>query len=198
MKIADGHNESKLVKLCKKKDAKAQYKLYKLYSKAMYNVAIRMTNDRGLAEDVIQDAFIKAFSEIDKLQNENAFGGWLKRIVTNRCIDEMRKRKIVFTNLDLISEKHLETEVEIDDWIDPELVHQSIKKLPNGAREVLVMFALEGYKHAEIAEKLGISESTTKTQYYRAKLLLGKMIKKLNHETRTGKIFENESLEARL
>lgn len=182
--------------LCRKGDAKAQFKLYKLYSKGMYNIAIRMTRDRATAEDVIQDSFIKVFSEIKKLQNEKAFGGWLKRIVINRCIDVTRKRKMIFTDMETISVKHLEISTEVEVSFDPELIHHLIKKLPNGARQILVMHALEGYKHAEIAEKLDISESTAKTQFYRAKQLLVKMIKNCNNETRSGKILENESIQA--
>ena len=193
MKISFTESESKLIKRCKEGDAKAQYKLYKLYSKGMYNIAIRMTNDHGTAEDVIQDSFIKAFSEIQKLQNEKAFGGWLKRIVINRCIDATRKKRIVFTDMELISVKHMDIAEEVDDSIDPELVHHFIKKLPDGARQILVMRALEGYKHADIAEKFRISESTAKTQYFRAKQLLSKMI---IDETRSGKIFERESAKA--
>lgn len=196
LKISLTESETKLVKLCKEGDAKAQYKLYRLYSKGMYNIAIRMTNDQGTAEDVIQDSFIKAFSEMHKLQNEKAFGGWLKRIVINRCIDTTRKKKIVFTNMELISGKHLELAEEVDDSVDPERIHHFIKKLPDGARQILVMRALEGYKHADIAEKFGISESTAKTQYFRAKQLLAKMIKEHVNETESGKISEGKSAEA--
>lgn len=177
MKISFGENESKLVGLCKKGDAKAQFKLYKLYSKGMYNVAMRMTDNQGTSEDVLQDAFIKAFAEIHKLKNEKAFGGWLKRIVVNLCIDATRKKKIVFTGIETVSYYKAEIVEEVEDSVDPELVHHYIKKLPDGARQILVLRALEGYKHAEIADKLGISESTAKTQYFRAKQLLVKMIR---------------------
>ena len=176
MKVVKNQNEIELVKLCKKGDAKAQFKLYKLYSKAMYNIAVRMTSDKGTAEDVLQDAFVKAFTDINKLKNENAFSGWLKRIVINRSIDISRKEKLLFADMEILRNEHLEVADEIDNVVDPELVHQLIKKLPDGAREILILRALEGYKHAEIGEKLDISESTAKTQYFRAKQLLVKMI----------------------
>lgn len=192
MEVFKNHNEPKLVRLCKKGDAKAQYKLYKLYCKAMYNVAVRITNNSGLAEDIIQDAFIKAFSEIHKLKDEKAFGGWLKRIVINRCIDVIRKEKILFSDMEALQNKHLEIAEEMDSSVDPELVHYLIKKLPDGAREILVLKALEGYKHAEIGEKLGISESTAKTQFYRAKQLLLQMMKE--NERESGKIFKRATL----
>lgn len=196
MKVSFSENESKLVRLCKKGDAKAQFKLYKLYSTGMYNIAIRMTNDQGTAEDVLQDAFIKAFSEIKKLHNEKAFGGWLKRIVINRCLDVLRNKRIVFTDMEIIHGKHLEIIDEVEESFDPEWLHHFIKKLPEGARQILVMRALEGYKHAEIAEKMNISESTAKTQYFRAKQLLLKMITQSDNEEKSGKIFKGEQVKA--
>ncbi|MDX8341511.1 RNA polymerase sigma factor [Draconibacterium sp. IB214405] len=187
MEIHYNDNEVSLIKLCKKGDAKAQYRLYKLYCKGMYNVAIRMTNDKSLAEDVLQDAFVKAFSEIDKLKNEKAFGGWLKRIVINQSIDVTRKEKMFYAEVENLGNDDLEIAVEIESEFSPERIHHFIKQLPDGAREILVLRALEGYKHAEIGEKLGISESTAKTQFFRAKQLLVKM---MQDETGSGKISE--------
>lgn len=192
MELLKNHNEHKLIRLCKKGDAKAQYKLYKLYCKGMFNVAVRMTNNKALAEDVLQDAFIKAFSEVHKLKDEKAFGGWLKRIVINRCIDVTRKETLVFADMETLRNQHLEIAEEVDSSVDPEMIHHLIKKLPNGAREILVLRALEGYKHAEIGERLGISESTAKTQFFRAKQLLAQMIKE--HEGESGKILERATL----
>lgn len=136
-----------------------------------------MTNNYNLAEDILQDVFIKAFSEIHKLNDEKAFGGWLKRITINRCIDVLRKDKMVYSEMETLGDRHNEIAEEINSNLDPELIHRLIKKLPNGAREILVLRALEGYRHAEIGEQLGISESTAKTQYFRAKQLLAAMIK---------------------
>jgi RNA polymerase sigma factor (sigma-70 family) len=196
LEIIFGINESRQVSLCKKGDAKAQYHLYKTYSKGMYNVAVRMTGDKETAEDILQDSFTRAFLEIQKLQDENAFGGWLKRIVINRCIDEMRKRKYYFTDFEIISEKHAEIADEVDETTDPELVHELIKKLPDGAREILVLHAIEGLKHAEIAEKLQISESTSKTQFFRAKQILASKINEIKNENGTEKISERKQIKA--
>lgn len=195
MEIIYNQSEIKLVKLCKKGDAKAQYKLYKLYSKGMYNLAVRMTGDRNEAEDVLQDAFIKAFSEVHKLNNEKAFGGWLRRIVVNHCIDVTRKSKIIFTDVENLKDLHPDSE-KVEESVDPELVHEMIKRLPDGAREILVLRALEGYKHAEIGEKLGISESTAKTQFFRAKQLLAKMLNELKDEEGSGKNIIGKTIEA--
>ncbi len=195
MELKFSTNEKKLVRLCKKGDEKAQYRLYNLYSKAMYNVAIRICGEKEAAEDILQDAFVKAFTEIEKLVDEKAFGGWLKRIIINRSIDEIRKRKYTLS-FDSLPAKLVDVAVEIDENVDAELMHHMIKKLPAGAREILVLRALEGFKYAEIAEKLKITESTAKTQFFRAKQLLGKMIKELNYENRNRKISEGKPVKA--
>jgi len=195
LKLKLSINEEELVQLCKKGNKKAQHKLYKMYSKAMYNIAIRMTGDRETAEDILQDAFIKAFTEIEKLIDEKAFGGWLKRIVINRCLDEIRKQKNV-ASFDMLAEKHSEIAEEINENVDVEMVHNMIKRLPEGARQVLVLRALEGYRYAEIAERLDITESTAKTQFFRAKQLLGKMIKSVENENGTRKISNEKPVEA--
>jgi len=189
-------SENHCVRLCKRGNVKAQYKLYRQYSRAMFNIAIRMTGDRQMAEDILQDAFAKAFSELYKLNDEKAFGGWLKRIVINRCIDVMRKEKNDWFSLENISERHLEIQEEIEEATNPEIVHHFIKKLPEGARQILVLHALEGMKHAEISSQLGVSESTVKTQFFRAKKLLAKLIEEANYEIRDRKIPEEKPVEA--
>ena len=169
--------QNKLVERCKKGDIKAQFALFKMHSKAMYNVAIRFFNNKMDAEDVVQESFIKAFQKIDEFNGHSSFGFWLKRIVINGCISEIRKRKVTFEEINeeitgnLIDEK-------IDSFIEPDKVHHAIKALPDGARTIINLYALEGFKHDEIAHMLGISSSTSKTQYMRAKKLL---LEKLNN-----------------
>lgn len=184
-------SEILLIDQCRKGKVKAQYKLYTLYAKSMYNIAIRMVKNSQVAEDIIQEAFIKAFNGLNNLKNDAAFGGWLKRIVLNLCIDHSRKEQFVFTNLDEVKTNELITE-EIEEETNAALVHKLIKQLPDGARQILVMRALEGYKHAEIGEELGISESTAKTQFFRARQLLIKMINKNTHEDKPGKLPEEK------
>lgn len=196
MKISFGTNEIKLVRLCKKDDSKAQYRLFKSYSKTMFNIAVRITGNSAEAEDIVQESFIKAFTELENLKNENAFGGWLKRIVINRSLDEIKKRKINYLEIDSINETQINSFNEIDEETDPEMVHHMIKKLPDGAREILVLRAIEGYKHAEIAEKLNISESTSRTQFLRAKQLLGKLIRESDYETGHREISKEKQIQA--
>jgi RNA polymerase sigma-70 factor (ECF subfamily) len=196
LKISAGENEAQLIRLCKRGNVKAQFILVKRYSKAMYNIAVRMTSDTSLAEDILQDAFLKALSDLHKLNDEKAFGGWLKRIVINRCIDVMRKERHVFQNMETITGQHLEIGDEVDDSVDPGIVHYFIKKLPAGARQILVLHALEGYKYTDISQLLGISESTAKTQFFRAKQLLAKMIKTSDYEIEDREIPAEKPVEA--
>jgi len=143
----------------------------------MYNIAIRFLNNKMDAEDILQESFVTAFTRLGELQNRNLFGSWLKRIVINNCISLQRKRKIAFEEID--ERRHGEA-VETDDGIpelDPALLHAAIKELPHKGRTVLVLRALEGYSHKKIAETLGITASTSKTQYSRALSLLNGKLK---------------------
>ena len=162
-------------------DIDARAKLYKQYSKAMYNICIRMTGNEEDAADVLQDAFIHAFNHLEQLKQAAAFGGWLKQIVVNQCIRFCRKNiywnQLEKTDTDSIAEE------EAQWWINIplDLVHQEIKNLPSGCRQVFVLFAMEGFGHKEVAEHLAISESTSKSQYQRArKLLQERIIKQMS------------------
>ena len=143
----------------------------------MYNIAIRILNNKMDAEDILQESFVTAFNRLGELQNSDLFGSWLKRIVINNCISLQRKRKIPFEEID--EQKHGGEEVSGENVpdIDPALVQLAIKELPHKGRAVLVLKALEGYTHKEIAEILDISVSTSKTQYSRALSLLNRKLK---------------------
>lgn len=167
----------RLIEKCLEGDIKAQFQLYKQYSKAMYNIASRFMNNKMDSEDILQESFITAFSRLDELKNRDAFGSWLKRIVINKCISQQRRRKFDFEEIDdyKLEDGSVPDESMFD--IDPALVHNAIKKLPDKGRAVLVLRALEGYKHQEIAEILNISVSTSKTQYSRSLALLNRKLK---------------------
>lgn len=157
-----------LIKQCCAGDVRAQFSIYKLYSKAMYNICIRMVADKAVAEEILQDAFVIAFNKIKEVKS-SSFGSWLKRIVINRSLDHLRKRKIKMIAL---SENEVEDVEENDIQINPIQIHKSIKNLPEGARIIFNLHALEDYKHKEIAIMLNISESTSKSQYQRARAIL--------------------------
>ncbi|WP_242923524.1 RNA polymerase sigma factor [Pontibacter liquoris] len=159
-----------VINRCKSGDNRAQYELYKLYSKAMFNVSMRITNDYAEAEDVLQEAFISAFKNLHSYKAEASFGSWLKKIVVNAAINAVRKRRAELVPMDERTAGEIADEVYDDDtdW-QVEKVRRGIQKLPDGYRVVLSLYLLEGYDHAEIGEILGISESTSKSQYSRAK-----------------------------
>jgi RNA polymerase sigma factor (sigma-70 family) len=158
------------IKQLKQGNELAAFNLYNDYSKVMYNTLTRITSDSEIAKDLLQEAFVKAFKKVSELDEPKAFGGWLKRIVVNTGLEHVRKKKYVFEEI----ENHLEEQEELEDglMIESEAIHQAIKELPDGCRTVLCLFLLEGYKHSEISQELGISESTSKTQYRHAKMLL--------------------------
>jgi len=177
------HISRRLIEKCLDGDIKAQFQLYKQYSQAMYNIALRFLNNKMDAEDILQESFVTAFSRLDELHNKGAFGSWLKRIVINNCISLQRKRKIPFEEIDEYRHGQEDDSEEGLFQLDPALVHQAIKELPAKGRAVLVLRALEGYSHKEVAEALGVTVSTSKTQYSRAlDLLNGKLKGKIHVE----------------
>lgn len=168
--IVDIHKE--IVESGKRGDSKAHQELYDLYAKAMFNICCRMMGDQAEAEDMLQEAFIEAFTNLDSFRYQSTFGAWLKRIVVNRCINQIKKRKIdmVFSD-QVVDYEHEEERIINDDQIeyDVKRVYSAIEKLPEGYRVIFNLYMLEGYDHVEIAEIMGISESTSKSQYMRAK-----------------------------
>jgi RNA polymerase sigma factor (sigma-70 family) len=154
-----------------KGDVRAQYQLYSLYSRAMYNICYRMTNHKEEAEDMLQESFSYAFSKLGSFRFESSFGAWLKRIVVNTCINHLKKKRVDL----VLMEQHNDPPPE-EDFVDYEEIRlrvdrvmKAIEQLPEGYRIVFSLYLLEGYDHKEIAEILDISESTSKSQYLRAK-----------------------------
>ena len=170
---------------CKEGDQKAQFQIYKLYYKAMYNTSLRIVNDRMEAEDIMQESFLSAFEKIEMYSGTVSFGAWLKKIVINRSLDTLGKRKAVFEDIDSHvgirddgPEDSLRSE-EIDTRIGE--VKEAIEKLPDGYRIILSLYLLEGYDHDEIAEILKISSSTSRSQLSRAKQKLISELKKMGN-----------------
>ena len=168
-----------LVELCRRGDRKAQFEIYRLYHGAMYNTALRITGDPDDAEDVMQEAFLKAFAKIRTYRGKVSFGAWLKRIVVKKSLDFLRlKRDSV--SLDEVGElEELEEEPRGDMEEAPgiESIKEAIRLLPEGYRIVLSLILLEGYDHEEVAEILRISNATSRTQYHRAKKKLLELLK---------------------
>ena len=162
-------------------DHRAQAELYRYYGTAMYNICIRMTGNASDAQDMLQDAFIEAFRHLEQLKQPGGFGGWLRRITINKCI-RFSKHHVRWSGLDPEGMVPVEDE-ETEWWLDIPLIliQEEIKNLPGGCREVFVLYVLEDFGHKEIARNLGISESTSKSQYQRARKLLRERITTKTH-----------------
>ena len=139
---------------------------------------MRMVSERSEAEDLLQDAFVKIFRELPSFRWQSAPGAWFRRIVINQCLNHIRKKKLVFVALDDAEVSGMPGEDEFTIEIPAGEIHQAILKLPEGARVVFVLHLLEGFKHTEIADVLGISASTSKSQYRRAISLLQQSLTK--------------------
>jgi len=163
-----------LVERCRLGDRRAQAEIYKRYAKAMFNAAVRITGDYAEAEDVLQESFLSAFRELHSYKGDSSFGSWLKRIVINKSINCLRNRRLQLVPL---ADQHDAPGAEAEDGeFDPEemswradVVRRCVQELPDGYRVVLTLYLLEGYDHAEIAGILNITESTSKSQYSRAR-----------------------------
>jgi RNA polymerase sigma factor (sigma-70 family) len=170
------HIHAPLIEECRKGDRKAQFRLYDLYSRAMFNLAYRIMNNREDAEDILQESFVECFRSIDSFRFESTFGAWLKRITVNRCINQIKKKKIDLTLCETLPVIIEEEEEEV--IYDTGKIFKGIEGLPDGYRIILTLYLLEGYDHAEISQILGITESTSKSQYSRAKEKLRNILSK--------------------
>jgi len=171
---------------CKAGDQRAQFQIYKLYYKAMYNTSLRIVNDSMEAEDIMQESFLSAFEKIDTYSGTVSFGAWLKKIVINRSLDSLSRRKGIFEDIDqhtgLRDESDDDTMRKKEMDVKVEEVREAIEKLPDGYRIILSLYLLEGYDHDEIAEILAISSSTSRSQLSRAKQ---KLIAELNEKRKS-------------
>jgi RNA polymerase sigma factor (sigma-70 family) len=169
-----------LVVECKQGSKKACYELYRLYSKAMLNVAFRILNSMDEAEDVLQESFLDAFNKVKDFRQETTFGLWLKQIVVNRSINLLRKRKIEWVIMEGEQLENIADEEECDDeetQYKVTQVKEAMKLLPEGYRVVLSLYLLEGYDHEEIGQILNITENTSRTQFLRAKRKLSEVLR---------------------
>ena len=141
----------------------------------MYNICFRMIGNKQDAEDVLQEAFYQAYCNIEKLRSPDRFGAWLKRIVINRCIRFLQTR-VHFSDLELANYHEVDVAEGWAETITMQEINAEIHKLPDGCRIVFNLFLLENYSHKQIAGMLAISESTSKSQYHRAKQLLRKQL----------------------
>ncbi len=166
-------SEKEMVLGCQKQDAAIQNLVYKTYAPKVFGICKRYMKDRERAEEMAMNSFLTVFQKITQFKSEGSFEGWVLRITVNCCLMELRKK----TNFD--QELHADMiQLSVENTVTSELAQNDIEKmlsiLPEGARIVFNLYAVEGYKHAEIAEKLGISEGTSKSQLSYAKEKLKK------------------------
>ena len=172
--------EDILIGRCLSGDMAAYKELYERYSKAMFNTCLRLLNDRAEAEDVLQESFIEAFKNLQGFEHRTSFGGWLKQICVNRSINQLKKRKLVFIDIEKTGDRNWTEEAPVDEneiALQVASVKKAIMLLPDGYRTVLNLYLIEGYDHEEIAEILNVAESTTRTQYMRARQKLLQLLK---------------------
>jgi RNA polymerase sigma factor (sigma-70 family) len=174
-----------LVDRCVQGDVESYRLLYDHYAKAMYNTALRIVNNTADAEDILQESFSDAFRTLKTFKNRSTFGAWLKRIVINKSINKVKRERKKWVDVDIahIDSFAFQEEPEIDESefvFRVESIKRSILLLPDGYRTVLSLHLMENYKHEEIAEMLGISHATVRTQYIRAKKKLLDIIRQ-NH-----------------
>ncbi len=168
-----------IIDACKRGNQQAQFNLYRLYSKAMYNICLRMMKNELDAEDMLQNSFIDVFRKLDTFKFESSIGAWIKRIVINNCINSLKKRQLDVQSLEdhPVERNNFVSEVEeIPVGLSVEVVNQALYLLPDGYRVVFSLYMLEGYDHQEIAEILGVSVATSKSQYSRAKKKLRELL----------------------
>ena len=177
MKNTDIHLHEDLVKRCLNGDRSAYEKIYKLYNRAMYNICYRITNNEDDAQDVLQEAFVSAFTRLNSYNWDATFGAWLKRIVVNKAINHINKKRLQIEPLDSSDIAMDETGQVENHRFDLNEIKNAIEKLPDGYRIVFSLYLMEGYDHAEIGEILGISESTSKSQYNRSKKKLRELLR---------------------
>ncbi len=166
------YTDEELIKGCSKNKRDFQAALYERFAAKMYPICLSYCKDRQAAQDVLQDGFVKVFDKIKGFKGEGNLEGWVRRILVNTAIDSLRKS--------VRQQNYIQEEIKYQNELgesflsnfDIGMIYDAIRKLPDGAKAIFNMYALEGYSHKEIADKLAISEGTSKSQYSRAKSLL--------------------------
>lgn len=172
-------DEKQIIKGCIKSQRKAQEALYKRFSAQMFAVCLRYAKGQQEAEDVLQEAFIKVFKQIENFRAESSLGYWIKRIVINTALNAERGKLYLYPMIDVNEINQTEDEsLRMTDYTMEELM-TLIKMLPDSCRAIFNLRAIEGYKHQEIADMLGISDGTSKSQYARARQLLMEQMKEM-------------------
>ena len=174
-------DEESLIAGCIKGNQMAQKALFDSFSPKFFALCLRYMNSTGDAEDVLQEGMVKIFTKLPEYKGKGSFEGWMRRIIVNTCLDQIRKNQKLKLDVSIDKEEYkLSMNAHILENMSANELIEEIKKMPPGYRVVFNMFAIEGYSHQEIAEKLGVKESTSKSQYLRARAYLKERIEKIN------------------
>ena len=174
------YGDSELIQGCRNNDRKHQELLYRKYAKKMYGISLSYAKDRSMAQEILQDGFVKVFKKIDTFKEQGSLEGWIRRIITNTALDYLRQKSKLYEFIDdnkEVEEERLDN--SILENINADGIFNLIKQLPEGAKAVFNLYAVEGYSHKEIAEKLEITEGTSKSQFKRARNLLKTLLRDL-------------------
>jgi RNA polymerase sigma factor (sigma-70 family) len=171
-------DEQQLLKDCLEGNAQAQKRLYEKYARKMFGVCLRYASDRSMAEDFLQEGFIRVFTKLDSFKFQGSFEGWIRRIMVNTSLEMLRKNDVFRFSVELDNLNQIADEEEsTPEQIDAEVLLNHIQEMPAGFRTVFNLFAVEDLSHKEIGKMLGISEGTSKSQYARARVWLQKRLK---------------------
>ena len=176
-------NDSSLVKKCIEGDQRAQRMLFEKFAPKMLGVCMRYAKNTEQAEDVLQDGFVKVFTKLSHYKGDGSFEGWIRRVIVNTALDQIRKNTKFQDNVALDDvEYKLELKGNVLETLAAEELMVLINDMPTGYKVVFNMFAIEGYSHKEIAKELKVSENTSKSQYSRARAYLKNKLEEIDFE----------------
>ena len=183
LRIQKWDSEENLIRACQRQDAAAQREVYNRYARRMLGVCGRYIRDEMEAEDVMIGGFMKIFEKIDQYQFAGSFEGWMRRVMVNEALMQLRRNPNPYTEVSIENAPHDTVVTRADtDALEAEQLLKLVQRLPDGYRTVFNLYAIEGYSHKEIAEQLGISENTSKSQLSRARTLLQEKLRQTEAE----------------
>jgi len=183
-KIGQTNSESELISQCKRQDRRAQKLLYEQQAPVMLTVCRRYISDADMAEEMMLNGFVKVFGKIDQFKSKGSFQGWIRRIMVTTCLEWIRNNQILYKEVDLDQVNPAIDFKTADQSLEAEDLLQMITELPQGYQTIFNLYAIEGYNHKEIAEQLGISVNTSKSQLSRARSLLQRKLAASEKETK--------------
>ena len=176
LQIKSSKTEDKLLEACRRGDRKAQYELYEKYAPLMFSVCRRYVVQLQEAEDILVCGFTKVFQKLDQFKGQGSFEGWVRRIIVNEALSFIRRNKSMYLEVEIDKASREPDFQKMSDQLEVEDLEKMIDRLPMGYKTVFNLYAIEGFSHKEIAEKLGISENTSKSQLSRARVHLQQLL----------------------